>query len=275
MCSHYNESDDGTVNDAVILVDNVSKIFEIRDGRGSLFRKNNPVVESLRDVNFLAREGDFVGIIGKNGSGKSTLLNLIAGNETATRGSILVSSQPILLGISAALKPQLSGRENVLLGLLAMGATPDFVEQEMPNIINLSGIGEAIDRPMETYSAGMGSRLRFAIATAVRSDILLIDEALSAGDAEFAKRAQRRMDELLEAAGSVLLVTHATDVINDMCNRAVWVHEGEIIADSTTEYVTENYKEWSELASSDKVTEAKQLISQVKSGYVRPQFSVI
>ncbi|MDK6565937.1 ABC transporter ATP-binding protein [Corynebacterium pyruviciproducens] len=257
------------------MVDNVSKIFEIRDGRGSLFRKNNPVVESLRDVNFLAREGDFVGIIGKNGSGKSTLLNLIAGNETATRGSILVSSQPILLGISAALKPQLSGRENVLLGLLAMGATPDFVEQEMPNIINLSGIGEAIDRPMETYSAGMGSRLRFAIATAVRSDILLIDEALSAGDAEFAKRAQRRMDELLEAAGSVLLVTHATDVINDMCNRAVWVHEGEIIADSTTEYVTENYKEWSELASSDKVTEAKQLISQVKSGYVRPQFSVI
>ena len=256
----------------IIVAQNVSKTFQIRDGRGFLSRKRTASqVHSLVDANFVGYEGDFVGIIGQNGSGKSTFLNLIAGNEAPTSGAIFVRDQPVLLGISAALKPQLSGRQNVLLGLMAMGADKEYVEQELPRIVELSGIGSAIDRPMETYSAGMGARLRFAIATAIQPDILLIDEALSAGDAAFAKRAKRRMDELLERAGTVLLVTHATDVINSMCNRAIWIHESRIIADDHPEVVTDAYRQWADFAAAEEPSSAEDFISGVELNYRKPQ----
>lgn len=273
MCAHSSDrssSEKGKV--PVIVVKEVSKTFRIRDGRGSLLIPSAAKsVRSLVDANFIAYEGDFVGIIGENGSGKSTFINLIAGNEAPSTGDILVRNQPVLLGISAALKPQLTGRDNVALGLLAMGASEDFVAEEMPRIITLSGIGSAIDRPMDTYSAGMGARLRFAIATAVQPEILLIDEALSAGDAAFAQRAKRRMDELLERAGAVLLVTHATDVINSMCNRALWIHQSRIIAEGAPETITSAYRQWAELASAERAEEAEEFIAETELIYKKPK----
>lgn len=269
-----NEPCTAAVENAVVAVCNVSKTYIVRDGRANLPRKSKRVV-SLSDVNLVARSGDFIGVIGQNGSGKSTLLNIIAGNEAPTTGTVYAASQPVLLGISAALKPNLSGRDNVRLGLLAMGMTSDAIEEEMPRILDLTNLGDALDRPMDTYSAGMGARLRFAIATAADPNILLIDEALSAGDAAFAKRAQSRMDELLTRAGAVFLVTHATDVINSMCNRAIWIHDSHIIADSTPQEVTESYSKWANLASSSDDLSAQVVIKEVKQAYSKPSIRLI
>ncbi|WP_236586913.1 ABC transporter ATP-binding protein [Brevibacterium casei] len=213
-------------------------------GRTVTGRGGTTTVRALRGVNFVAREGEMVGIVGTNGSGKSTFLRNVAGVEQPDRGRILVRYQPLLLGVSAALQPALSGSENVRLGCLAMGLTPEEAANAFDYVVELSALGSAIHRPMGTYSSGMGSRLRFAIALAARPKILLIDEALSTGDATFAERSERAMDELLAEAGTVLLVNHAAKVIQELCTRAVWMHKGEILMNGPAEAVAEKYRWW-------------------------------
>src|SRR5690625_4305615 len=134
-------------------------------------RAGQTTVRALRGVNFVAREGEMVGIVGANGSGKSTFLRNVAGVEQPDRGRILVRYQPLLLGVSAALQPALSGSENVRLGCLAMGLSPDEAAEAFDYVVELSALGAAIHRPMGTYSSGMGARLRFAIALAARPKI--------------------------------------------------------------------------------------------------------
>ncbi|MGO1459501.1 MAG: ABC transporter ATP-binding protein [Flaviflexus sp.] len=243
--------------------------------RGADRRKNiksrDITVEALKGVSFAAPSGESIGILGQNGSGKSTLLRLIAGGETPTSGSLLVRSQPVLLGISAALQPTLSGARNVRLGCLAMGMTPEQVDEVYDDIVSLSGLDEdAMARPMQTYSAGMGSRLRFAIATSIDPDILLIDEALSAGDAAFATRAKRRMDHLLTKAHSIFLVSHAAQTIEEMCTRAIWLHKGEIIADGPAESTARHYRLWAWREAKDEYESANKIIEDVKKDYVKP-----
>jgi ABC-type polysaccharide/polyol phosphate transport system ATPase subunit len=171
--------------------------------------ERNPQVQvrALSSVSFVARSGESIGVIGRNGSGKSTLLRVMAGLETPTRGSVLAQSTPVLLGVNAALMPELSGERNVELGLLAMGLSPREVEALLPEVIDLAGIGGSIHLPMRTYSSGMGSRLRFAIAAAANPEILLIDEALATGDAAFKERSEEKMTELRRNAGTVFLVS--------------------------------------------------------------------
>ena len=146
-------------------------------------------VHALRGVSFRVSEGEAIGFVGVNGSGKSTLLRIIAGVETPTRGQVLTSATPSLLGVNAALIPHLTGARNIEIGLLALGYTPKQAKALHPKVADLAGIGKAIHRPMKTYSSGMSARLRFAIAMAVDPQILLIDEALGTGDAAFADRA--------------------------------------------------------------------------------------
>lgn len=209
--------------------------------RGSRSEK----VEALRGVSLLARQGEFVGVIGANGSGKSTLLRLIAGVEKPDNGQVLARRQPTLLGVSAALQPALSGAANVRLGCLAMGMTPEQADSLFDEVVNLSALGDAIHRPMGGYSSGMGSRLRFAIAAASRPKILLIDEALSTGDATFAQRSEEAMNSMLDDAGTVFLVNHAAKTIQELCTRAIWMHKGTIIMDGDAEEVAEKYRWWS------------------------------
>src|SRR5699024_1297082 len=181
-----------TLQGTTVAVDKVSVRYETSSSeayasggglRGRLAsalpNRNRITVNALRGVSFAARHGELIGIVGQNGSGKSTLLRMMAGLEAPTTGTILTSSTPILLGVNAALIPDLSGVENVTLGCLAMGMTPDEAEAALPEIVELAGIGRSIYRPMRTYSSGMGARLRFAIAVSARPEILLIDEALS------------------------------------------------------------------------------------------------
>lgn len=224
-------------------------------------------VEALRGVSLLARQGEFIGVIGANGSGKSTLLRLIAGVERPDSGSILAQRQPTLLGVNAALQPALSGAANVRLGCLAMGMTPEQADSVKDEVVRLSALGDAINRPMGGYSSGMSSRLRFAIAVAARPKILLIDEALSTGDATFAARSEEAMNEMLSEAGTVFLVNHAAKVIQEMCDRAIWMHDGKVIMDGDAEEVAEKYRWWSwNVAKGEHETAQSLLAKAVEEG---------
>lgn len=238
-------------------------------------RQGQTTVRALRGVNFVAREGEMVGIVGANGSGKSTFLRNVAGVEQPDRGRILVRYQPLLLGVSAALQPALSGSENVRLGCLAMGLSPDEAAEAFDRVVELSALGAAIHRPMGTYSSGMGARLRFAIALAARPKILLIDEALSTGDATFAERSERAMDELLAEAGTVLLVNHAAKVIQELCTRAVWMHRGEILMNGPAEAVAEKYRWWAWNVAKGKEDIADKLLHDVVSNAVKEEINIL
>lgn len=201
-------------------------------------------VRALRAVSFVARAGESVGIVGQNGSGKSTLLRIIAGLETPTAGTVLATSTPSFLGVNAALLPELSGMQNVHLGLLAMGKTPVEVDEAVGDVVALANLGDAIDLPMKTYSSGMQSRLRFAIAAAAEPEILLIDEALGTGDAANKERAEERMAQIRRQAGTIFLVSHAAQTIEEMCTRAIWLHRGEIILDGPAYETARDYRWW-------------------------------
>lgn len=257
-----------------VLVNHVSKEYNASEPTLSdLFRPNKKnVVRSLSDVTFCAEKGDYVGVIGRNGSGKSTLFKLIAGSEAQTSGDIMVSGEPTLLGVSAALQPQLSGIMNIKLGLLAQGLNKSEVENRWESVAEFADIGDAVFRPMKTYSSGMGSRLKFAISTAVIRDILLVDEALSTGDVAFADRAQKRMDDFLDDAGTIFLVSHGTQLIEDNCNRALWLHEGEVVTEGDPKIVCKLYRDWVHRLVTGKPEEAAEFFAEAKASYIRPKY---
>lgn len=237
-----------------LVLEGASKSFVVSDSGSNDARrkkgtKTSRVVESLKPTTLVVKTGESVGVVGHNGSGKSTLLKVIAGTEPPTTGRVLVSAQPTLLGVAPALQPYLSGRQNIVLGLLALGVPLGEARSLEPEIADWADIGDAIDRPLKTYSAGQSARLAFAISTAVDPEILLIDEALSTGDAAFANKARLRMEGLLAEAKNVFLVSHVADQILDTCSRAIWMHRGEMIMDGASKDTVAAYKDWSKNAS--------------------------
>ncbi len=226
----------------------------------------------LRGVTLAAREGEMVGLVGLNGSGKSSLLRVLAGLQPATSGKVVASAQPQLLGVSAALVPDLSGEENIWLGTLAMGMTPDDAYFAKERIEELARLGDAIKQPMRTYSSGMAARLRFAISVAADPEILMIDEALSTGDASFAERAKEAMQGLIARAGTVFLVSHAAQTIEDMCTRALWLDNGTLIADGPADEVATMYRYYAHSIALGKDDAAKKALSSATSAHP-PLFS--
>lgn len=198
-----------------------------RSTRGVGVRK----VHAVNDVSFVAYPGESIGVIGRNGSGKSTLLRSIAGLVPPTRGDIWLGGKAALLGVGAVLMKELTGRRNIEIGLYAVGLSRPEVRQHMKGIIEFADIGEFIDMPMNTYSSGMNARLRFAISTAVVPEILVVDEALATGDAEFRGRATARIQEIREQAGTVFVVSHNRSTIESTCNRVMWMDGGRLLAD--------------------------------------------
>lgn len=201
-------------------------------------------VPALEPLSFVVNRGETVGVIGTNGSGKSTLMKLLTGKVRPTSGEVYATSTPIMLGVNAALVKQISGRENIRLGCLAMGLSPQQAEEKFDLIVEISGLKDALDMPLKTYSSGMQSRLQFAIATAVDPDILLIDEALNTGDAQFRARTKKRLDEVRAQAGCVFLVSHSLGTIKQMCTRVIWVEQGRLLADGDPEWVCQQYEEY-------------------------------
>jgi len=186
-------------------------------------------VHAIRGVSFVANRGDAVGVIGRNGSGKSTLLRAIAGLLPPEHGAVYATGHASLLGVNAALLDDLTGERNVVVCGLAMGMTPKEVKERYQSIVDFSGVGDFINLPMDAYSTGMGSRLRFAIASARSHEVLLIDEALVTGDAEFRVKSRERIEELRAQAGTVFIVAHSMAQIEETCNRVIWLEKGKIV----------------------------------------------
>jgi len=243
--------------------------------RTVLTRRPTELVHALAGVSFVARAGEQVGIVGPNGSGKSTLLRVVAGLEAPTSGQVLAESQPVLIGVNAALVPDLSGVQNARLGCLAMGLTPQEATRAVPDIIATAGLGRAIHLPMRTYSSGMGSRLRFAIATAANPDILLIDEALATGDAAFKERSESRMRRLREDAGTVFLVSHAAQTVEETCTRAIWLDRGEVVLDGPAEDVALRYRKWAWALAQGRTEEAASLLDDALGERTREDVVVL
>ena len=201
------------------------------------------VVKAVRGVSFVASHGESIGVIGHNGSGKSTLLRAIAGGLPTASGAIWADGSTALLGVNAALMRDLSGHRNIVLGGLALGLTPAQIAERHDELVELAGIGDFLHLPMRACSSGMSARLRFAISSAARPDLLLIDEALATGDAEFKQRSRERIDEIVGTAGTVILVSHSMSTIRSMCDRVLWLDHGRLVADGPTAEVLEEYSE--------------------------------
>ena len=220
------------------------RFFSAREMVARGFRSRHATtVHAVKNVSFDIGVGEAVGIIGSNGSGKSTLLRAIAGLQSLAAGRVMIRGEAQLLGVSAALKPALSGYRNVMLGGLSMGIDRDTIADQMDEIVEFSGLGDAMGRPLNTYSSGMRARLAFSIATLRIPEILLIDEALAVGDKDFREKSLQRLREIRDEAGTILLVTHNLNEIRQTCSRAIWLSDGVLLADGDVETVIDQYSE--------------------------------
>jgi len=199
-------------------------------------------VNALQNLSLDIKHGTVLGVIGHNGAGKSTLLRCVAGILAPTEGRIEVHGHiSTLLALGVGFNAKLSGRENVILGGLAAGLQRDEVEAKFEEIAEFAELGDFIDLPMNTYSSGMGARLAFAVSVHMDPDILLIDEALSAGDAKFKKKAAAKMNELMGSARTMMVVSHGLGTIKEICNDAIWLDHGRMIQRGTPDEVVAAY----------------------------------
>lgn len=201
------------------------------------------VVNAISGVSFDVWEGETVGLIGLNGSGKSTLLSAIAGVLPTTRGEILVSDEPRLMGVGAALIGDASGLRNIRLGCLALGMPKAEVEDRIGELVAFTELGDAIYRPLKTYSSGMRARVLFVVATAVAPRILLIDEALSVGDKNFRNKSRARVEQIIDGAGTLFMVNHSLGELANFCSRGIWLQDGHLVMDGPITDVISAYQE--------------------------------
>jgi ABC-type polysaccharide/polyol phosphate transport system ATPase subunit len=200
-------------------------------------------VKALRGVSFDVTQGTVMGIVGPNGAGKSTLMRALAGILPPTSGEIEVNGRvSTLLALGVGFNANLTGRENVLLGGLAAGLTRAEVRERYDEIADFAALEDGfIEMPMRTYSSGMFGRLAFAVAVHMEPDILLVDEALSAGDARFKHKAFAKMQELMAQARTIFLVSHALGSVVDLCNDAIWLQKGEVVARGEPKEIVDGY----------------------------------
>jgi len=184
---------------------------------------------AIEDVSLSIQEGDVVALIGKNGGGKSTLLRVIAGLQRPSKGKIVTKGRVVLLaGTNPGFVGFLSGRENIQNLALAYGVTKDDVDEFAEEVFRFASIGDALDRPIKGYSAGMKGKLGFGFITALDPDILLIDETLGVGDEEFRAKAQRRLKEFLGKSGCVIISTHSLGLARELCNKGIVLDAGKL-----------------------------------------------
>jgi len=230
---------DATKANPVVVVDDVHVIYKVFGTGKKAKGVNGPMakktrmreVHAVKGVSFVVYEGETIGIVGSNGSGKSSLMRAIAGLFPATKGAVYTFAKPTMLGVGAALLPNLSGEKNIMLGGLALGFDKKEIAAASESIVNFSGLKDFIDLPMRTYSQGMSARLRFSIAAAKKHDILIIDEALAVGDLQFRMKAEEKIRQMRKEAGTVFLVSHNMKSIQDTCNRVIWLEKGELLMD--------------------------------------------
>ena len=238
---------------SLITVKNASKVFRHRKPRMVLrdhikAMVNKPTQDgffALKNVSFEVREKESVALVGANGAGKSTLLSLICGLARPDEGSVTVNgSIAPLLELSSGFHPDLTGHENMFLNAALLGMTEAHIRARYQSVLDFSEIGEFIHEPLRTYSAGMVLRLAFSIAVQCDPSIVVIDEVLGVGDSAFQKKCHDRINGLRAEGKTLLCVSHSAAMVSKFCDRAIWLHHGEIVRDGPTEETMEAYNEF-------------------------------
>lgn len=224
----------------ILQLDNVGISYK---RKGGFLGLNGDAFWALKDISLSIYQGETLGIIGRNGAGKSTLLQLLAGILRPDRGTLhkMIEHKASLLALQLGFIPYLSGRENAILSGMLMGMSRKEVENKLQNIIEFSELGDFIDQPVITYSSGMSARLGFSVAHYADPDILLVDEVLGVGDAEFALKSTAAMYEKMQSNKTVVFVSHQTSLVQNLCTRLVWVEEGRTILEGEPEKVLGAY----------------------------------
>lgn len=238
-------------NDNIIEFKNVTKTYKLfKDDKKrlfSVFSKKIPYKEkkAVDDVTFTIKRGESVALFGRNGAGKSTILKIVTGVTFPTEGEVNVNGRvSALLELTAGFDKELSGRENIYLKGHLMGMTDKAISELEQMIVDFADIGDYIDQPVRTYSSGMRARLGFAININIDPEILIIDEALSVGDAQFKKKCIKRVNEVMEKDNITLLfVTHATGVAQEFCKRGILMKNGKLIYDSDIDSAVKKYED--------------------------------
>lgn len=238
----------------VLKVDNVSMKFNLMEKKVDNLKeyfikmlKNELRYQefwALRNINFTLNKGDRLGILGLNGAGKSTLLKIIAGVLKATEGSVSTKGKVVpLLELGAGFDPQYTGAENIFLYGAVLGYPKEFIKEKYEEIIAFSELGDFIHVPVKNYSSGMKARLGFSIATVVEPDILILDEVLSVGDAKFKKKSEKKIKAMFDSGVTVLFVSHSLEQVKRLCNCAILLERGNLIAHGSVEEVSVIYEE--------------------------------
>ncbi|MCR5522982.1 MAG: ABC transporter ATP-binding protein [Clostridia bacterium] len=199
---------------------------------------------ALQDINLTVEKGDRVGILGLNGAGKSTLLKVIAGVLKPTKGTVKVTGVIApMIELGAGFDLNYSGKENIYLYGATMGYSRKFIDKKFDEIVEFSELKEFINVPVKNYSSGMRARLGFAIASAVEPEILILDEVLSVGDAKFRKKSENKIMSMFDKGVTVLFVSHSVEQVLSICNKAIILDHGKIIAQGDAETICEQYNE--------------------------------
>jgi ABC-type polysaccharide/polyol phosphate transport system ATPase subunit len=224
----------------------LKKILIAGSTKGNLARdaRDRVNVQALRDVSFAITNGERVGIIGANGAGKTTLLKVLAGIYKPTQGRVHIIGRTMsLLNASVGLNQDATGRENIFLRGMYMDIHPREMREHVDQVAEFTELGSYLDMPVRTYSAGMMVRLAFAISTCLPPEILILDEWLAAGDAQFLAKAQRRMEEFVSESSMVVLASHSLDLVREWCRRAIFLRQGIMVAAGPVDEVIEAYRE--------------------------------
>ena len=241
------------MKEIAISVENVEKSFKIYKDKGFtlkerilFFKSRNAYVKNniLRGISFDIEKGDILGIVGKNGSGKSTLLKLITKIIYPDSGSIKINGKvSSLIELGAGFHPDMTGRENIYINASIYGLTKKEIDSKLDTIIKFSELEEFIDSPIRTYSSGMYMRLAFSVAINVEAEILLIDEILSVGDANFQAKCIRKMQELKNSGITIVIVSHDLHTMEKLCNKVIWIESGKIKRNGIPNEVLKEYIE--------------------------------
>lgn len=220
-------------------VDNLKELL-IKKIKGEKIRFNE--FWALKNINFELEKGDRLGILGLNGAGKSTLLKIIAGVYKPTTGKVTRHGHIApMIELGAGFDPNYTGRENIFLYGSVLGFSREFLESKYEEILEFSELGEFIDVPIKNYSSGMRARLGFSIATVVEPEILILDEVLSVGDAKFRKKCEKKMQGMFDHGVTVLFVSHSLEQVMRLCNKAILLEHGELVAEGGIQEVAAIY----------------------------------